>query len=102
MIMLITIPVNLFLLGGALLVAFLFGYMVRSRELAKSKRKVTSLESEMVSNHAEILNLQKENVELERKLKSLSIPVIPITKEDKEAKRVASQNPTVQKHSGSI
>lgn len=101
MMMLITIPVNVFLLVGAVVVAFLFGFMLRSRELAKSKRKVSSLETEMVSNHAEILNLQKENVELERKLKSLSIPVIPMTKEDKnaEAKRIASQSPSVQKHS---
>ena len=99
MIMLITIPVNLFLLGGALLVAFLLGYMIRSRELAKSNKKVTSLETEMVSNHAEILNLQKENVELEKKLKSLSIPVIAMTKEDKEAKRVVSQSSSTQKHS---
>ncbi|RZS72382.1 hypothetical protein EV199_4301 [Pseudobacter ginsenosidimutans] len=99
MIMFITIPVNVFLLGGALFVAFLIGYMIRSKDLAKSNKKVTSLETEMVSNHAEILNLQKENVELEKKLKSLSIPVIPMTKEDKEAKRVASQSPTAQKHS---
>lgn len=97
MIMFITIPVNLFLLGGALLAAFLLGYMIRSRDLAKANRKVSSLETEMVSNHAEILNLQKENVELEKKLKSLSIPVIPMTKEDKEAKRVASQSPSAQK-----
>lgn len=85
MMMLITIPVNVFLLGGALLVAFYIGFLVRTRELAKCKRKVTSLETEMVSNHAEILNLQKEKVEVERKLKSLSIPVIslPAQKEEK-------------------
>ncbi|MBO9634777.1 MAG: hypothetical protein J7578_16815 [Chitinophagaceae bacterium] len=101
MMMLITIPVNVFLLVGALVVAFLFGLMLRSRELAKSKRKVNSLETEMVSNHAEILNLQKENVELERKLKTLSIPVIPMTKEDKmgETKRVSQSQSSAQKHS---
>ena len=103
MIMLITIPVNLFLFGGALIASFLVGILVRSRELSKSKKKVTSLETEMVSNHAEILNLQKENVEMEKKLKSMSIPVIPMTvqKEEKsaEAKRVAAQSTIVQKHS---
>lgn len=85
MMMLITISVNVFLLGGALLVAFYVGFMVRTGELAKSKKKVTSLETEMVSNHAEILNLQKEKVEVERKLKTLSIPVIslPAQKEEK-------------------
>jgi len=101
--MLITIPVNLFLLGGALAFAFFLGLIVRSRDLAKSRKKVVSLETEMVSNHAEILNLQKEKVDLERKLKSLSIPVIPLSvqKEEKiaEAKRAASQVSSVQKHS---
>lgn len=101
MIMFITIPVNLFLLGGALMIAFFCGLMLRSRELAKSKRKISSLETEMVSNHAEILNLQKENVELEKKLKSLSIPVITMSKEDKEAKEAkrAAQTSSVQNHS---
>lgn len=101
--MLITIPVNLFLLGGALALTFFLGLIVRSRELAKTRKKVGSLETEMVANHAEILNLQKEKVELEKKLKSLSIPVIPLSsqKEEKssEAKRVASQASSVQKHS---
>lgn len=89
MIMLITIPVNLFLLGGALVLSFLIGFMIRSAELAKTRRKVVSLESEMVSNHAEILNLQKGKAELEKKLKTDSIPVIPMTsqKDDKNVAR---------------
>lgn len=101
--MLITITVNLFLLGGALALTFFLGLIVRSRELANYKKKVYSLETEMVANHAEILNLQKEKVDLEKKLKSLSIPVIPLSaqKDEKssEAKRVASQASSVQNHS---
>lgn len=89
MIMLITIPVNLFLLGGALVVSFLVGFMIRSSELAKTKKKVTSLETEMVSNHAEILNLQKEKADMEKKFKSNTSPVIPMTsqKDDKNVAR---------------
>ena len=89
MIMLITIPVNLFLLGGALIACFLFGFLIRRVEVAKLKRKVVSLETEMVSNHAEILNLQKEKAELDKKLKSPSIPVIAMSsqKDDKNVAR---------------
>ncbi len=59
MIMLITIPVNLFLFGGALLVAFLSWLYDSLPRTGQIKEKGYFLESEMVSNHAEILNLQK-------------------------------------------
>ncbi|WP_315820194.1 hypothetical protein [Paraflavitalea speifideaquila] len=36
----------------------------------------------MLSNHADILELQKEKSHLEQKLKELHIPVIPISSKD--------------------
>lgn len=74
----ITIPVNLFVFGGALMFGFIIGFLARSSQLSKWKRKVTHLETEMLTNHADILELQKENALLEQKLKELVIPVIPL------------------------
>lgn len=45
-------------------------------QLAKSRSKVMELEKEMMSTHAEILEVQKAYVQLESKLEEHSIPVI--------------------------
>ena len=37
----------------------LMGFAFRSRQMAKSKRRILELETEMVENHAEILRLHK-------------------------------------------
>jgi len=44
--------------------------------LAKSRAKILELEKEMMSTHAEILEIQKAYVQLENKLEEHSIPVI--------------------------
>lgn len=46
--------------------------------LAKSRAKVLELEKEMMTTHAEILEVQKAYVQLESKLEEHSIPVIPM------------------------
>lgn len=78
----IIIPVNAFLFGGLILLSFLTGFMVRVGQLKSLKKKVLELENEMLSNHADILDLQKEKVALEQRLKEFHIPVIPITGKD--------------------
>ncbi|WEK36397.1 MAG: hypothetical protein P0Y53_02700 [Candidatus Pseudobacter hemicellulosilyticus] len=106
----ITIPVNLFVLGGALILGFLVGFLTRGGQLAKWKRKVISLETEMLTNHADILDLQKDKAVLELKLKELAIPVIPINAvkdetatgtSDSSARKPAikPQSPPIKKHS---
>jgi hypothetical protein len=60
------------------------GYAFRGARLLKLKRRVEELEREMLQNHAEILSLQKENTELQDKLKNNPVPVIPITGSGKE------------------
>lgn len=86
----IVIPVNVYLFGGLILLSFLTGFILRVGQLKSLKKKVLELENEMLSNHAEILDLQKEKVTLEQRLKEFHIPVIPITsKED-------SNNPKMQ------
>lgn len=78
----IVIPVNIFLFGGLILSAFLTGIILRRTQIRKLKKKILELENEMLSNHADILDLQKEKATLEQKLKELHIPVIPISVKD--------------------
>jgi hypothetical protein len=72
------------LLFLALLSAIL-GFFVRSRNISSLKRKLSELENEMLRSHADILELQKQNNELERKLNESQSPVIPM-KAPKEEK----------------
>lgn len=83
----IVIPVNVFLFGGLILLAFLVGIILRRGQIKSLKKKVLELENEMLSNHADILELQKEKACLEQRLKELHIPVIPITSKDDGSKR---------------
>lgn len=106
----ITFSVSLFLLGGAAILSFFIGFMIRGGQLKKWKDKVIDLESEMLTNHADILQLQKEKALLEQSLKSLTIPVISMnsTKEEKKAgttsevvirKQLLQQPSAIKKHS---
>jgi len=87
--LLIILPVNIYLLGGLLIITFLSGFLLRTTKVKSLRKKVLDLENEMLSNHADILDLQKEKSLLEQKLKELHIPVIPInTKEENAASKV--------------
>jgi len=44
--------------------AFAFGILLKGAALAKHKKKILSLEDEMLANHARILELEKEAAEL--------------------------------------
>jgi hypothetical protein len=55
------------LLGAALVVVFIVGYLFRSRQLTSLQKKIHELEREMLNNHAEILELEKQKAELIRK-----------------------------------
>jgi hypothetical protein len=54
-------------LGGT----FITGFLLRNKQLKKAKKRIAELEKEMVDSHAEILELQKENLVLEEKLKAV-------------------------------
>jgi len=59
---------NLILLvAGSLLV----GYFLRSRQLRKKQFKISELRKEIVYNHAQILELQTEYVNLEKEINAL-------------------------------
>jgi hypothetical protein len=74
-------------LGAMIIGAFLTGFLFRSGQLKKRDRKIEELEKEMVTSHAEILELQKQKVVLEEKVRSSSsIPVIPISEKKADNK----------------
>jgi len=68
--------INPIVVLAALIGGVIIGYMVNRRVIGKKQAKITELESEMMSSHAEILEIQKAYVQLERKLGDPSSPVI--------------------------
>lgn len=66
-------PVILFI---AAISGGLIGFVIGRLRLARSRARVEELEREMMSSHAEILELQKSYVQLENQLQQQSIPVI--------------------------
>jgi hypothetical protein len=82
------------MLAGIIAIAFATGFLLRGSQLKKQKNKVSELEKEMVLSHAEILELQRDRLLLEEKLKGTSsIPVIPITaKEEKKSDKLQDKS----------
>jgi len=63
----ISILINVLWLPLIVLCSALAGYIFRSQQILKAKKQVSSLEREMLNNHAEILTLQQEIVKLQSK-----------------------------------
>jgi hypothetical protein len=59
-------------------VSLFTGYILRSRQLQKKQFKIGELRKEIVYNHAQILELQKEYVTLEKTMKGTIAPVLPM------------------------
>ena len=77
--MTIQVSLSVAVLCGLFIGAFLFGFLLQRRQIAKQKMRVAKLSREMVENHAEILELQKEFVALEKGQNSSRTPVRPLT-----------------------
>jgi len=92
--LLIKLTLDVSMLIGITAIAFVTGFLLRSAQLKKQKGKVSDLEREMMTSHAEILELQKDRLMLEEKLKgSSNIPVIPITaKEEKKSDKMQEKS----------
>ena len=58
--------ISIFWLPVIVLVSGVLGFLFRSHQIAKSKKRILSLENEMLNNHAEILKLQQELVSLKK------------------------------------
>jgi hypothetical protein len=92
--LLIKLSLDVSLLVGIITIAFAAGFLMRGSRLRKLKGRVSELETEMMASHAEILELQRDRLMLEEKLKdSSSIPVIPITsKEEKKSDKLQDKS----------
>ena len=71
--------VNLLTLILIVFASGFIGYSLRSRQIKKKQIKIVELRREMVDNHAHILELEKENVILERQYQSTKTPVRQIS-----------------------
>lgn len=75
------------------LVAFvsgsIIGFSFRARQMAKSKRRILELETEMVENHAEILRLHK--VHFNRSDAVESVPVINLKEQGELVKKAKTK-----------
>jgi hypothetical protein len=83
--------VNLLTLILIVFASGFIGYSLRSRQIKKKQIKIVELRREMVDNHAHILELEKENVILERQYQSTKTPVrqiISLTNEKEENREV--------------
>jgi hypothetical protein len=70
--------------------SLLTGYLLRSRQLKKKQFKISELRKEIVYNHAQILELQTEYVNLEKEIKTVKAPVLPMNKLISEKKETAA------------
>lgn len=94
----IELTVNILLLVGMALLCFGVGFLSKQKQIKSLRRKILELETEMLSNHADILDLQKQKATLEQTIRQTKIPVIPInsTKEDAEIKGRKNTSATSQ------
>ena len=92
--LLIKLSIEISMLAGIIAIAFATGFLLRGSQLRKQRNKVSELEKEMILSHAEILELQRDRVLLEEKLKGdSSIPVIPNTaKEEKRSDKLQDKS----------
>ncbi|RYG26409.1 MAG: hypothetical protein EOO01_42045 [Chitinophagaceae bacterium] len=83
----IQLNINALLFTSIVTAAAFLGFIFRSSQIGSLKRKVIELENEMLSNHSEILDLQRENASLELQMKQMHIPVISMktVREDKSS-----------------
>ncbi len=77
----------IFLVSGALLA----GYIFRSRQLKKKQFKISELRKEIINNHAHILELQKEYVDLEKSMSGPIAPVLPMMTIITDSKEAVAQ-----------
>jgi hypothetical protein len=78
---------NLILMVSGSLIA---GYCLRSRQLKKKQYKISELRKEIVYNHAQILELQMEYVNLEKSMHVTKATVLPMNTIVTEAKESAA------------
>jgi hypothetical protein len=76
--------INPIIFAGAVIAGVFIGFLFRKRKLAKLQSRILQLEDEMMSSHAEILEIQKAYVTMENNLLDESSPVIPMKHSNKD------------------
>ena len=76
--------INPIILVAALIGGIIIGFAASRKKLAKKHARIIELETEMMHSHAEVLEIQKAFVQLERKLGEQSSPVISMKINGKE------------------
>jgi hypothetical protein len=74
----IYLTLNILPLSLIVVAAGLTGFLSRGHQIRKKQMKIVELRREMVKNHAQILELQKEYVALEHQMQVGKTPVLPI------------------------
>ena len=77
--------INPFVVLAALIGGAILGFSLGKGKLAKKQSRIVELETEMMSSHAEVLELQKAYVQLERKIGDQSSPVIAMKIKEKDS-----------------
>jgi hypothetical protein len=84
----ISLAVLLFVLT-AFVSGSMMGFAFRSKQMAKSKKRILELETEMVENHAEILKLHKFHSDISGS--SDSVPVINLKESAELPKKIITK-----------
>src|SRR5580693_3073397 len=77
-------PVNALILLAVIAVSMFIGFSLRRIQIAKVHKKLVKAENEMISSHAEILEIQKEYISMELKLRGIKDPVVVVKNPAKE------------------
>lgn len=81
----IDLSLNIFLVAGLVISSVILGYFLGAMKKASLQTKVGELEKEMLNSHAEILQLQRDKIDLIKSVTEPSgIPVIPINAKDEK------------------
>jgi septal ring factor EnvC (AmiA/AmiB activator) len=70
------VTANVYVLAAIVFAATLAGFFLRTTQITRSRARIILLEQEIRSNHAEILELQKDFIALELKMNVVNGPVI--------------------------
>jgi hypothetical protein len=76
--MIANLTISVLWLPVIVMIAAYAGFFFRSAQLNKSRKRINYLENEMLINHAEILRLQHEIVQLEKNSGSPKSRVVPM------------------------
>ncbi|HLK30390.1 MAG TPA: hypothetical protein VKT28_17540 [Puia sp.] len=72
-------PINALILLAVIAVSMFIGFSLRRSQIAKIHKKLVKAENEMINSHAEILEIQKEYISMELKLRGIKDPVVLLT-----------------------